>query len=265
MALPAFVELTDAETAFKAGIGQDTGRKIKDDFTNLNSRELKLEGGIPNIDHFNSRDGRFFTVNADEIEDRVGRFHGYRTYGGTGGALSPLWTFPAYSVVRVTSYGGGVAGNNTNLLMTWEEYVFNDVTRPLIYEARVKWRGANNPPSIVIGMADQGLTNGIWLGFPDTTNMRFTSRDASSDTHGSNFTRIAAETWFTVRIEFTDDPSNRALCYVDGVLKSTLTATLPTSRRIAGVIYTQRGSGDANAEVDCDRLDYAPLALGNAA
>ena len=71
---------------------------------------------------------------------------------------------------------------------------------------------------------------------------------------------------FQVKIEFTDTPSNRALCYIDVgagfVLKETFTNTLPTSRRLFPMIMCGSNNG---GWVEADRCEHSALAVNDAA
>lgn len=274
---PDFTALTLVETAYKYLLRQAFFRKIKDNLDNLNGRASQLESGIALLDHFTFVDQRFqrhppidLTTTSDDIIDMAGKFYGFREFAGGSGTLPPLWTFPSNSVLRIAT-GQGSNANAKNHLMTLSEYVFNNVTRPLIYECRTQWRGSAGTPAQLWGMFGtvpgimSGPLHGIYLGFPDSTNMRFTSIDNGSATNGTSFTRVAANTWFTIKIEFTDTPSNRALCYIDGVLKETLTTNLPTSRRLHGAVYVTEQNDTATVETDVDKIKYAPVALADAA
>lgn len=267
---PDFSPLTLAETAYRFILRQAFFRKIKDDLDNLNGRVGQVEGGLTLLDHFASIDQRFNTINTNDIEDQVGHFYGVRDFSGAGAALPALWTFPANSVVRIAATQPAGAASGKNVLFTIPRYIFNNLTRPLIYEARVKWRGVSSPLHW-FGMSDAvpAIGNypnaGVYLAFPNSTDMRFQCRDGTTTTNGTGFARVAADTWFTVKIEFTDTPSNRALCYIDGVLKETLTTNLPTSQGLFGAIDVQVQSSATTTESDCDRLKFSPIALADAA
>jgi hypothetical protein len=87
------------------------------------------------------------------------------------------------------------------------------------------------------------------------SNWRFVSKDSGGTTNGSDFTPVTAGNWFDVEIKFEDSPGNQARCFVDGVLKSTLTTNLPTGEVLYGLV---KGGNPAAAPRDLklDRLEY---------
>lgn len=278
---PDFTALTLPETAYKAGIGQDLWRKVKDDFDNLNGRVGQLETGILLVDHFNNPAGRFMdaggvgSLTTRVTIDQRGLWALTRS-GGAGTPDTALPSSPAFSVIRLDADDAS-STTKWSVLLSLQDFVFNDSTRPVAYRCRTKWRGqrANKEAHNIWGFVSDlvpGVSpnSGIWLEMPDTSNFRFVCRDNGSQTNGSNFTRVSADTWFEVYIEFTDDPSNRAKCYVDGVLKETFTTTLPTSRRLMGTIAAYQthvgggGSGSTAFQVDADRCRIAADALSDA-
>jgi hypothetical protein len=279
---PDFAAFTTPETAYKALLRQAFFRKMKDDFDNLNGRVGQLETGILVTDHFNGPAGRFIEAGGvGSLSTRV-RFDGRGIWAllQSGGAGTPdvaLPSSPAFSVLRLDADDAST-NSRYSILLSLQDFVFNDSTRPVTYRARTKWRGqrankeAHNVWGLVTDLTPGSSPNsGIWLEMPDTSNFRFVTRDNGSQVNGSNFARTSADTWFEPYIEFTDSPSNRAKCYIDGVLKETFTTSLPTSRRLMGVIAAIQshvgggGAGTTAFQVDADRCRLAVDALVDAA
>jgi hypothetical protein len=263
MSIPAFVEFTDAETAFNAGVGQDYRRKMKDDFTNLNARAQILESHAIFFDHFTERHEPTGALSDPSLpllsEDGVFKVRPHRwrmrLFGGSGDAEDRTLNKPAYSVAGIQHEGSGTG----TFLWTVPDVRFDLVTLPITFEARVKLDQSDREP--IVGLKEWQTTNpattdapGIWLDYIDTSNWRFVSYDTARN-NGGSFAKVSAGSWFTVKIVFTDDPSNRALCYVDGVLKETLTTQLPTAKRLNAVWGYYSGANAGSMHIDRLKLD----------
>ncbi len=282
-----FNAFTLAETAYKAGLGQDFFRKLKDNFDDHESRLVQLQGGSRIIEHFIEDDGgglSFFPteynhggtgVNSDPAGwtgswyvSRNGMYQGYDLSSRNGTIFNAAK--PAGSVARVASIGSG--GAEYANWYSLKAFHYAQVGLPIVLEARCKI-GTDNPFSFGVrqGPFSERLSfggvgadrNGIWLERVDASNWRFVAFDGTRQ-NGSNFTKVAAGTWFRVRIEFGSTPS--ALCYIDGTLKETLTAHLPTSSLLrAALLVCDTNLGGTSGTVDYDLVDYSCGSLLDAA
>lgn len=130
--------------------------------------------------------------------------------------------------------------------------------KPLTYIARC--RQENIADDLVVGFSQFPAigtlrpTSGCWLELSGG-DWRFSCASASSYTNGSAITEVTAGTWFEVKIVFTDTPTDRFLCYLDGTLKETFTTagSLPTARNIYGMV--KHKSTTSGRYFDIDRLD----------
>src|SRR6185436_17736051 len=98
--------------------------------------------------------------------------------------------------------------------------------------------------------ADPSVTDskGIWVERVDATNWRFVSFDSSRN-NGSSFAKPTPGTWWTIDVIFTDDPRNRALCYINGVLKETFTSNLPTADSLHYYFGHASTAGDMDIDI----------------
>lgn len=293
MAIPAFLEFTDAETLFKAGLGQDFYRKMKDDFTNLNARTSIVENHLVTHEHFLDDDMSGFSFQASHgavmgntlpsgysaagwsgtwiVNHRRGWM--YQGYDGTD-RNGTIWNAakPDYTSARISTLGSS-SGRYANLYGL-ARYRFDRSTKPIVFTARIKL-AADSP--FLFGLRDGprseqfvngGLgfnRHGIWMERVDSSNWRFVSYDGTRN-NGSNFAKVTSGTWFEVRIEFTDTPADRAFCYVDGVLKNTLAANLPTTSALCAALLTvDVNQGGTAGNIDYDRFRHEVPAILDAA
>jgi hypothetical protein len=284
MAAPVFVSFTDPETAYKAALGQDFFRKMKDDFDALNSRLSQVEGSLLLFDHFNTPHPRFFVNNGASgdptsapllAQDARGLWVNERVWTGTG-AIDPGMAYDGgFSELAIEISPNASGRTQANTIWSVAEFIFNSVTRPISFKSRQKWGGAGNPRhliGLISGMFSNAQnpanapTDGIWLEFPDSTNVRFICKDSGSGTTtGTSFTRPTTGTRYEIEIQFTDDPSNRALCYLNGVLKETFTTNLPVTRRLrAALICRTDTSGSTNSIITVDRARLSADGLADA-
>jgi hypothetical protein len=159
---------------------------------------------------------------------------------------------------RVTT---GIAG--TLNIAGIPAFHFTNRVKPLTYTTRIQYDTRGNIAFLCVGWQGEALAagarpnNGIFLELGGAANtFRFTSRrnggaSPADMTFGADFAWIANATWFTVSIVFTDAGGNRALCYVDGVLKETITLTLPTAKNLYGNIGVT-AVGGASVQIDAD-------------
>ena len=287
---PPFSALTLTETAYKYLLRQAFFRKIKDNFDNLNGRVGSIEGSLLVFDHFNSSwitvsaqpAGRFFVNNGAAgdpnyspllAQDARGIWVNERIWTGTG-SVDPGPPYDAgFSEMTIESSPNASGRSQGNAIWSAMELLFNSATRPVFFESRLKWGGSAVPRSLVgmIGALpnnwhnDANLpTDGVWLEFPDSTNVRFVTRAGGTSTNGSNITRPTTGTRFKARFEFTDTPSNRALCYLDDVLKETFTTNLPTSARLRAMLVSRVQSQNANNLLTVDRCRFSGDGLADA-
>lgn len=261
-----FVELTAGETDAKSFLRQALAKKMKDNFTNLNARTTQLEKEIRVFDHFNN----LLDVGGDSWGPdpaSASALHGPRWHiaGSTNTDLvNANAAKPGYSINRIgypSSGGGRWANVESNLNLQ-----FDQVTLPIIFEARVKFsadlefhigtRAAQN----VVPTTDLA---GVWLERIDGTFWRFVSFNASRN-NGGSITRITNGVWFTIKIEFTDTPGDRALCSIDGDLKETLTAQVPTDD-ILHAVFAIGGTAVGTGNTDIDRADFGADNISDAA
>jgi hypothetical protein len=154
-------------------------------------------------------------------------------------------------------------------LYTVRGFKFSDVTKPIIYKARIKL--SDNTDDYWLGLARAEYASfavparGIYLE-RNTTNWRFVSKDSGGSTNGTPFSPVTAGTWFEIEIKFEDSPGNQARCYVDGVLKETFTTNLPTGEVLFGAVKYNQTTGGGGGDLKLDRIEYkAGAQLGNAA
>ena len=255
--MPDFVQLTTAETAAKAKIRQALMRKIKDNLDNLNGRATQVDQLARVFDHFNFADaGAPITLPQD-----------FTLYAGADGDIS----YPAFSVLRFNN-----SSTASMLVQTKRNYRFDSVTLPIRLIVRAKklidvgFSIGIRPyysTSLTSNLSTSGLTdgNGIWLERVDSSNWRFVSYNGSRN-NGANFAKPTDGNWFVVEIEFTNDPSNQALCRIDGVLKETLSTQLPTTSILHGFIDSVgSGSSPGSNVMDFDSFDYSIVAQLDAA
>jgi hypothetical protein len=169
--------------------------------------------------------------------------------------------------VQVTSDAHWLEGK----LNTGNGRWFIELNRPIVYATRVKpitfrtriWVEAlADISTMFLGMYDGGMTNarpanGIYLQRDpaSSANWEFTSSSASSVTAGTPFTAPAAGAWVDVKIVWD---AGGAACYINNVLKETLTATLPTTAQI----FAASTMTTSNSTADATRMDHFALDLG---
>lgn len=123
---------------------------------------------------------------------------------------------------------------------------FTNRVKPITFKARCKFHAF--PTDVFIGLAGAALVGNdfpvvgvttrpvraIILERFNATDVVFTSRVGANVTQGTSFAKPANGVWFEVKIIFTNTPGNQADCYIDGVLKQTLStaASLPTADNI---------------------------------
>jgi hypothetical protein len=206
-----FVAFSLAETAYKFLIGQDWTRKLKDNFDDHQTRLLALEAaGFRTFDHFNV--------------DNPAAQNDFDAEVMVTGAVSASEFTETYSVwlfkYNITARTMGA--------ITRRKVQFNAVGLPITLTWR--WKQSHDK-QFLVGLKLLGNfadANGIWLERVDASNWRFVSYDGTRNS-GVSFGNVAPGNWVKTKIVFTNDPSNRALCYVNDVLKDTLTLQLPTT------------------------------------
>lgn len=225
-----FTAFTDPETAYKAGIGQDFMRKMKDNFDNLNARINKLNNRLGFFEDFN------FAPRPSGVA--------ILPYGFE--AISPTtFSYPSFSVLRVSS---GNSNPGAGLVLP-RPMNFASVGKPIRCKARVK-RGTDTAFRFgfqsIINMTD---SIGVWLERVDASNWRFAAYDGTRES-GVSFANVATGTWFDFEIVLTDTPSDRALCYLNGVLKDTLTTHPPVTGDMWGLFNWDPNAASENYDFD---------------
>ena len=277
-----FSTLTLAETAAKAKLRQALFRKIKDNEDNLNERMGTVENQIVTFDHFVEDDGGGYSFQGSNysvdlppagwtgtwLVNRARRwmYQGWDTTTRDGTIFNAAK--PDQSVARVASVPINASARYSNLYGL-DRFRFDRVTRPIIFRARIKLAADSD---FVFGLRDGPRSEhyrtvdrpGIWMERVDGSNWRFVCYDGTRN-NGGNFAKITTGTWFEVEIEFTDTPADRAFCYVDGVLKQTLTANLPTTSPLCFALLPGGGVNGTAGTTDYDRVRIDCPALLDAA
>lgn len=261
--MATFVELNDAETDSKAFMRQALGKKIKDNFTNLNARVGEIEKQARLFDHFIRRpDGEsnlsWGLTPASGVVMVIEDWHIRGTLNSDLVAMNVVK--PDQSVGRFAVQ----TGSGVRTLTSKHTLQYDQVTLPILFECRMKlsadirfWLGIQIP-----GIVTPGDNPSVFLERVDASNWRFSSWDTSGNS-GSSFTKITSGNWFKVKIEFTDNPSARAICSLDDVVKETLTTQLPTNDVLAAKLIFN--GAIAQGDLDLDLMDFGAVALDDAA
>ena len=141
---------------------------------------------------------------------------------------------------------------------------FNNRVKPITFKTRVKFSDFDDAANLWIGLCAFKATGGAAATAPTdyialrkgsvAGKLRFSSRVSSGVTnHGADFTPPADGTWFEVKIIFTNDPSNKATCYIDGSVQETLTASLPVAFNIYGMVAIDNVGVNDTCKID--RMD----------
>jgi hypothetical protein len=144
------------------------------------------------------------------------------------------------------------AGEEVNMWgMPW--FYFNNMTKPItcIFRLESSILYDASPFNYNIGLGNltigsQAITDGVYvkLGSAASSEMVFETLRASATTTGTNFTGPAINTMFEVKI-ILDEGSNRADCYLDGVLEATLSgANLPIDKALHPMILMNPTGGE---------------------
>jgi hypothetical protein len=154
-------------------------------------------------------------------------------------------------------------------------YYFTNRTKPIVFKFRMMIENYNDWTGFFFGLMDvppaeastTRPSNGLFMEMGATAGtFRFVARNGGggSETVGTEFTRPSSSAWFTFEITFTNDPSNQAVCKIDGVTKETLTTNLPTAKTLFPVLHLV--GSVASTKYDLDRIEaYASGALSDAA
>ena len=232
--------------------------QMNDNITNHESRLVAVEdASIREFSHFTQREvqasgGAAFS---DQI---LGAAGGSLTYGAFTIVSSGAIVYQRVATTITNDYhyiqwtGGAVAQ-----LMGKLSFNFASRTKPITYTWRFRssdvtnafFMGLTNYP--VYG-ANTTPTDGIYLllgGAANTFRFQSISTVSAGTTTGGDIAYLA-NTWYEVKIVFTDDPGNRALCYTDGVLRETITTDLATTYNLSGRFTMSLGAGDT---CDIDR------------
>jgi hypothetical protein len=281
-----FIELTDAETAFKKPIRQALMRKIKDDFTNLNARLKEVEAGTRIFDHFangvaGARSFPLWSVNdagspIDYMNDVTAARKGLnwillgRTDGASG--ANPVISNdvkPHYSIARMNSastWGSLVGTGRWNLAFSTIGFQFDNVVKPIIFRGHFRMSDTNR--GIFIGLYGTQTFNhldpskdGVYIQRVDATDWRFVSEFSGSRTNGATFTKPGNNPWFDVEVEFTDTPVNKVLTRIakDGqplAQIDDLQADLPMTVPLFHIFGVDHQVVASNVWLDADHAEY---------
>jgi len=185
--------------------------------------------------------------------------------GGGGGSIgSPTLAEGAaddHSVILTYTSAPNPSYADWYAMALWH---FTNRLKPLTFVTRFKFITADdNFDRFEIGYVNRNNVvysatrsrNGIFLELGSVAGQwRFTSADANVPTVGTDFAQVADGTWFEVKIEFTDVGGNQAKCYIDGVLKETLTTNLPTARVLMAGLWVKSGTLANGDKLKFDRM-----------
>ncbi len=275
-----YTEVSSAQATFKAGIGQDFMTIVRDNFINHQDRITAIENSIVLFDHFNARHfdidnnfnfvshswpvGQFYgqVGNAERRDGRGAVWSFLSTQNDAGGTRNPAP--PASSVARISEAGSGswvTVQSNMRLR-------FDQITKPMRFIIRMKMDadGAFKIGMITgTGIASKSVDQtGVWLERVDASNWRFKVRDTGASSVTGSFARVANGTWFEIDIEFTDTPSDRVICRLDGVDKTAggLTSNLPITADLGATMATfSSGTGTL---FDFDRVLFRAAGIADA-
>lgn len=263
----AFTALTAAQTDANSPGDQTLMDLIRTNFDDHESRIMTVENpAVRAFSHFANRHGYASdipltrTTDGDSLNRDYDRdfLLGAAVNTGSGATVSVTFTeitgtTDQHYLKATLSTGTGGSPSSSTYLVAQPVLYFNNRVKPLTFEARI--RGASLYSSSLLyhvgflrfkfdGASIGTPADGIWLERSGTAgNMRFVTVNGGSPINGSDFTGPSVNTWFKVKIIFESDPSNRARCFVDGVLKETLTTELPTAKQLHGAIEMQAGVG----------------------
>ncbi len=271
-----YAEVTDDETNTAAFMRQALGKKFKNNFINHQDRINAIESGAVFFDHFTSRwhdvDNTFALADHSwhpgymygdplEAEKRDGRGPTWFFASDQADAAGSRNAVPTESSVARVAMAGGSAPWVT--VRPWFTLRYDQIVKPMRCVMRCKMsadgRFKLGITSVTAGISKLADQTGVWLERVDASNWRFKARDTGASSVTGPFTRVASGTWFEIAIEFTDDPSDRAICKLDGVDKTAggLTTNLPLDKDLA---LTVGLFGDATAPAvnyDFDRVRHS--------
>lgn len=254
-----YVAITDAEITTGVFLRPAFGRKLRDNFANLNTRVLQQESWIRVFDHF-VRSETVANTNAGAGSAPALGDRWRVVMSGTTPYPTNCFSCPAPSVLRISPTVGSALDNRAVELRSRLSHSYVSTVRPLIFEGRFRL-STSILTTTSIGFGNDTFTRGIVFGFPDASNYRFSTLGPSGSLASANIPRPASGTWFTVKINLTDTPSPRAECYVNGALVHTFLSMLPTDDvPLSAHLYLQRSSVGSEY-VDVDRLDYGSAGI----
>lgn len=270
-----FTPFVASETDQNSPLDQPFFDKMRTNFDDLNDRAEALEDpGVRFFSHFNQRSG-FGAIGATVSDIIV----------GSGDTNAILRTGGGSIYIRNQASGSGsvqeffgsedsAAGNNQHLIradastniramsMLGLRYSVMSTAGALPLKFKGRFRmNAGNTWNISIGFAfwdetgniqgpSAGIPGGVYLHRNTGTGLwRFSAHDGTAYDHGTDFTKVAQDTWFDVEILFEAGPQAR--CFLDGTLKQTLgDVRLPKNHVLYGHWTADVPAGTS---MDCDR------------
>jgi hypothetical protein len=287
--------ILDSDIAAGGFIRQGFGRKTKDNLADHQARLSRLETQTRLFDHFQHNNPVRSFGNPEPTYTK--NLYNPDTGGTTWNSVGPLWEYlenigptgssvgagdcpkPDYSSGRLTVSG---APPCWSAALSRLRLNFSKVSAPLVFEARVKWRGTG--AGLVIGMVQTFLPNGgavqphmgylpgIYLSTPNSTQGQFRCFNGASVSLGALWGKKSQDAWFTVRIEMQDSPGVRALTYLDGALVDQFTQYLPTNVNLGACLVVGKSSGSnywvgtgISNDLEVDRVEFGCEAISDAA
>jgi hypothetical protein len=281
----SFLALTSAQCDANSPGDETLFQLIRTNFDDHETRIKTLEDpSVRVFSHFNSRVGAAPNANqnvddvlldagiGEDYNDRTaeagGRFTGRKHYWNYEGKFY----LSADSNGAISNFIGNAIGSDQHFLrfstvgkyalIAQPAFHFNNRTKPLTFKLRIRstnWEPTVNNMNIgFVAFPAAGFaraTDGVFMeiGAAGVTRWRFTSANNSTYTVGADFTHPANNTWTEIVVLFESSPGNQARCYLDGVLKETLTTNLPTARNIYGGMILDVSAGSW----DVDRLEVS--------
>lgn len=297
MATPDFSPILDSDIALGTAIRRTFGTKTKDSLDNLNFRIKGLEGPARFFTHFNANAGALNKASiASEIQGFVGSdakvlvdVNGWMVQGGSRAAETFVGAASGFEKVSYSELGMqanvSIPGDGWHCMRYGRPFLPDRTTLPIIFALRGRWDDSRFPtggtpiftdeaPQVGMKIWDANLNNpdnsgaaGVWLQRGGTDLWRFRMRDSSGvSTIGINtFARPTNNTDFEIKIEITNDPTNRVICSADNgdgaglVLRETFLDNLPFDSILFAQIGMENTTHGGPGRIRCsfDWLEYS--------
>ena len=174
-------------------------------------------------------------------------YQGSDFYIHSTGALDQLLPTAAAD----THYLRWTPGAGTGTCIANLNFNFTGRTKPITFNWRFRASDVTN--AFFLGLtvlpathANTTPTDGIFLflgGAANTFRFRSTSSVSGLSTTGTDIAYVA-NTWYEVKIIFTNTPGNQAECYINGAPMETFTTNLPTTITMCGRWTAATGAAD---------------------